>query len=200
MNMTHEKPDRIRPIGGIKHYPLERTILAHHQSRILQHVRHRPYTERPYDLIFGGATRDTHRRKRIEYYYNSVDNYIFGNLRGVRCPDARIGNRVSFQSFINEMTKGKATVIVASKFYNNNFFTLRMYESLLADCMVFIDHQMDTKEDWYGGLYPEFYVEHPSEIDLSIDTYTAWEDWRHEMLASYHYKEEQEALREAIKR
>ncbi len=119
----------------IFHYPWETTILQFDWDIP------RPWFERAYDLGFGGATRNSYKRKLIEKYYNSpiLKNLLFGNLRGVDCFNAQMQAKVSYQQFIPKMSRCKATVAFGDKFYNNNFHTLRMYENILAGCLMFVD-------------------------------------------------------------
>lgn len=165
-----KKPDMIFP-RSINHFPWERTILAKHEKFFGQTPLE--WTERPYDLIFGGATRNSHKRKLIEKYYNDshLKNFLFGNLRGVNAPHAKMQSAVSYQEFVRRMNQGKATVIIGDDHYNDNFFTLRMYESLLAGCMVFIDEQLDTQHKFYEGVphADDLYVRNTKKIQQTMD-------------------------------
>ena len=164
--LTQSKPDNIVPLS-ITHFNWEQTILANHQKHFK--FEPKPFKNRDYTLIFGGATRNTHKRKLIEKYYNSglMPTLLFGNLRGVQTNEATLHSKISYQDFLRKMQLGKTTVIIADEFYNNNFFTLRMYESILAGCLVFIDNQLDTNKDFYRNVNihtDSLYVNKPHDI------------------------------------
>ena len=158
------------------HYPIAQTIFAKREKYFKPNPV--PWNDRPYNLVFGGATRNTHKRKRIEHYYNLKTALLFGNLRGVKTPKATTQGKCSYQHFIKMMMKGKATVIIGDEFYENNNFSLRYYESLLADCVTFIDRRMDEELIFYGGVASSWlYITSPMQIkDVLNDPYV-YEDW-----------------------
>lgn len=143
----------------IVHYPWESTILQ------FDFPIPRPWSQRQYDLGFGGATRNTYKRKLIEKYYNSpgLSNLLFGNLRGVNCPNAKMEAKVSYQQFIPKMSSCKTTVAFGDKFYNNNFHTLRMYENILAGCLMFVDSNFC--DNFYKNITEQLYVKNQSEVE-----------------------------------
>jgi len=161
-----KKFDNIRPYD-IYHYPWAQTILATGFGEFK--YDYKSFDKRPYDLIFGGATRNAHKRKKIEHFYTNPrhTNFLFGNLRGV---NATINKAVSYQQFISTMTKGKATVIVGDLHYENNYITLRMYESILAGCLMYIDRDLDHGH-FYKGQFPELHIANSDEI-LPFDNTT----------------------------
>ena len=59
------------------------------------------------------------------------------------------------------MQKCKSTVVIGDEFYNNNFHTLRMYEGILAGCLVFIDRSFDRSNKFYADI--------PEGEDLLVD-------------------------------
>jgi len=110
--------------------------------------------DRKIDLTYGGYTRNTYRRKRLQHFYFNpilkklkLKLKLFGNLR-----DFGIVNRVSPSQFIRIMRSSRATIIVGDKEYENNTFTLRMYESILSGVIVFIDSKFDQKCRFYNGI------------------------------------------------
>ena len=144
------KPDHIRvPTSQVRHFRWDATILAKHEKYFSKPPK--PFSERPFELAFGGATRNTHKRKMIERYYqgDEMRTLLFGNLRGVSTKSAKVEPKCSYQQFIKNMERAEGTVIVGDVAYNDNFFTLRMYESLLAGCLVFIDNQLDPRRLFY---------------------------------------------------
>lgn len=161
----------IEPIG-LYHYPWEKTILADYER-----VMNTPlleYNERKYDLGFGGYIRNNHKQKRIENYYDdpTLNVLLFGNLRGIKLQHTEVQPKVSYQQMIPKMSNCKATVIVGDLYYNDHFHTLRMYESILAGNLVLIDKMMDTKAEFYKGLYDPYWflVESKEEVREKLKT------------------------------
>ncbi len=203
LKMLNTKPDFIIP-KYLHHFPWERTILANYEKHFMK-LKNVSWSERPYDLVFGGATRNTHKRKRIENYYKGtrLHTLLFGNLRGVSTGIADVHPKVSYQEFIRKMQSGKATVTVGDLNYNDNFFTLRMYESILAGNLVFIDEQMDTKHSFYNGIAAstnQLYVNNVMDIvnifniasDDELSVFTA--EIRREILNRYDLHSENKRL------
>ena len=187
------------------HFPWERTILAMHEKYF--DYEFKPFETRRYDLIYGGATRNTYRRKKIERFYNvpELSVYLFGNLRGVSSPNAIKGNRVSFQYFVRTLESGRSTIIIGDEFYENNFFTLRMYESILAGNLVFIDQDMDSKHLFYGpGIADNLYVKSPRDVVQAMTSdLQPLEDQAKELknmiLSNYSLENERQYLNEVIR-
>ena len=157
---------------SVYHFPWEQTILSDHEKFF--HRGPVPFNLRPYDLAFGGATRNTYKRKKIEKYYNSprLKTLLFGNLRGVHCPNATMASKVAYQEFIPMMSNAKGTVIFGDHFYNNNFFTLRMYESILAGNILLIDEEFDSSQSFFWAVDPDirsfFYVNNVAEVEEAM--------------------------------
>lgn len=200
LGSTKLKPDFIQP-HDIIHFSWERTILAKRHKYFSKPVI--PMEDRHYDIGYGGATRNAYRRKRIEHYYNApnINSLLFGNLRGVTAPNAEFHHKTSYQDFIRKMQTVRSTVIVCDQFYEDNFFTLRMYESILAGCVVFIDKRMDPAFNFYGmGGCKSFYVssatilwdwlEDASSIDMTRRARRGYEL----AVLSYNYQNESDVL------
>lgn len=186
--MLASKPDNIMPARVI-FYPLAQTIMANHEKFIKPNPI--PYAERTYDLMFGGATRNTYKKKKIEKFYSrsNLDVCLFGNLRGVHVPDAFFRGKVSYQQVIHMYWQSKATIIIGDQFYNDNFVSLRYYESLLADNVIYIDSEMDPNRRMVG-----IHIDHNRFIRTDPEIYLEWTEIRKEQLAEYDYDEERERL------
>lgn len=196
IELVQRKPEHIIP-AGFNHYPLYQTILAKHEKFIKPNEQQ--FEFRPYDLGFGGYTRNTYKRKRIEHYYNSRhwNTLLFGNLRGVTAPNTKIMAKCSYQQFIKRMHYCRATVIVGDEFYEDNFFTLRMYESLLADNMVFIDERLDPDHDFYMGD-DQFYVNTPKYMGIDTKNYLDWSSHKRRILGDYDWEYQRDYLVELL--
>lgn len=192
LNMVRQKPDRIIPRRCF-HYPLYETILAKHEKYITPNRI--AFEDRPYDLGFGGYTRNTYKRKRIEHYYGGHVHHtlLFGNLRGCNTGKAIVRAKCSYQQFINTMKYCRGTIIIGDHFYEDNFFTLRMYESLLADNMVFIDERLDSIHGFWGN-HPEMYVNSPDDAVINHKQYLDYQALKYWKLDRYDYKRSKEEL------
>jgi hypothetical protein len=160
----NKKDDNIRP-SGILHYPWAQTILA--GTTTAKYQKSINFADRPYDLAFGGATRNAHKLRKIKHYFMEPQhsNLIFGNIRNLPDkPNIEYTKAVSYQQFIPTMQKAKGTVIIGDKHYEDNYFTLRMYESIIAGCMTYIDVYLDTHHNFYQNKFDELYVSSPSHI------------------------------------
>lgn len=186
------KPDRIVPYRII-HYPLYEMILAKHEKYFKPNDI--AFEDRKYNLGFGGYTRNTHKRNRIEHYYHGRydTTLLFGNLRGVNTGNAIVQPKCSYQHFIAKMKQCKATVIVGDKFYENNFFTLRMYESLLADNMVFIDECLDPHHDFFGP-HSGMYVNNSKDVVIDPRTYLDFQRIKRWKLGTYNWERQRDWL------
>lgn len=148
-----------------RYFPLEAGILMKPPT-ILRSV-----DKVKYDLIYGGKVRSTGRRKDLVNFYvngtQGLDVHLFGGLNPKQLhqnkenmPHVTFGSKVTNRQFVSKMATGRATVIVGDPFYHNNFFTLRMFESLLAGTLLLIDHKMDVKREFFGtdDYFEPFYV------------------------------------------
>lgn len=155
---------RIVPIQSenIHHFPIEWAIMANEPKLIAT-----PWDTRTIDLIYGGANRDSHRKNRLtEYFYDNPLNVLtFGPVK--IHPTVPSTGTVAHNEFMRVMSRAKATIIVGDRTYHNNFFTLRMYESILAGCITFIDLVFDKEKVFYQNdkaLQEFLYVKTQKEL------------------------------------
>lgn len=171
-----ESKKGIRPYA-ITHFPLEQAILCG------EHVTAKPPNWlAEYDLIYGGAPRSGARRKKLLNFYahNNLKTYMFGaiNRKNLQPPPGSLivfGPKVQNNMFISELNRrARATVIIGDDLYDNNFNTLRMYESILAGLLVFIDNRFDPDHLFYKSQFhmTGFYVRNAEELYDSYRTYT----------------------------
>jgi len=148
----YEKQKGIIIPESYQHFPLEKAILINPPK-----IRHA--NTRNYELIFGGRVRSSGRRKDlIEFYVKKSDNLrvlLFGGLnkKTLGIPDmpenVKLTGKILNSSFMSKMSQGKATCIIGDPFYHGNFFTLRMYESILSGVVTFIHYKMDPEKEFY---------------------------------------------------
>lgn len=163
----NSKAEHILP-KEIVHYPWERCILHNHKKWFSEP---KDFSDRQYQLGFGGVTRNAYKRKLIEKYYDSsqLDTLLFGNLRGVTMKYTEIKPKVSYQECIPLMNKCQATVIFGDELYNDNYHTLRMYEAILAGCIVFVDSKFDSVDVFYGRKFPELIVNSVKQVEQTLN-------------------------------
>ena len=145
-NINHVQTDKI------VHFPWDQTIMSKHANYFRKRIV--PMDKRQWHFIYGGAPRNTYRRKRIELFYGSIpDSFnvkLFGNLNGLKVENCWVSGKVSYQQFVKETMEGKATIILGDEFYEDNFHTLRMYESILASTIVLVDNKFDSNHLFFG--------------------------------------------------
>lgn len=153
--------DSMQEANKFIHYPIAETFLSNvvEFNPLLALIN-----QRPYDLGFGGATRDSHKVKKVKQFYVNpeMNNYIFGGID--LGPEVTVNPKVSYQNMISTMSKCKGAVIVGDKHYEDNYFTLRMYEGIVAGCLTYIDKDFDTTQEFYDGKFPELYISKKEEI------------------------------------
>jgi len=109
-----------------------------------------------YDLIYGGSFRSGRREQKfLDFFFNKdISVAVYGSMKPQQFKKLNSSDvqptwlgRVACTDVVNTNAKGIATIIVGEKYYNNNTITLRIYESMLANCVVFIDEEFDTKHE-----------------------------------------------------
>ena len=131
------------------------------------------------DLILGTSNRGGRRRQKYTDYFFGRDDLkveFFGlikekdfkpkDIRGLAKPifTPRLKD---CRDMIKKNATGFATVIIGDKNYNNNMVTLRLGESLLANCVTFIDNDFDKRHTIYPD-YDFMYVRNGRELELKI--------------------------------
>ena len=136
----------------VEHFPWDKTIWSKHQNYFRKKIT--PMSKRQWHVIYGGAPRNTYRRKRIEFFYgalpDSLNVKLFGNLTSLKVDNCLVAGKVSYQQFVKETMEGKSTIIIGDEFYEDNFYTLRMHESILAGTIVLIDNKFDSHHLFFG--------------------------------------------------
>jgi hypothetical protein len=133
------------------YFPLQFCALFN-EGRIKPFGEYNP--NREYDLYYGGSYRSGKRHKQFkEYMFNrNIKTGFFGTISlkdfkndyGEIVPE--FNGKVKQNEIIDENKRGLATIILNEKYYNNNVITLRVFESLLADMVVFIDKPFDVNK------------------------------------------------------
>lgn len=114
------------------------------------------------DLIYGGSFRyDNRTEKFIKFYFGitkdiSVELFGHNNLsyfdgdkiNGLRVP--KFSEQVKYNQFLNKMSTSLSTVCIGDKSYEGKNLTQRIYESILSNCITFIDEDFDSYHLVYG--------------------------------------------------
>ena len=155
-----------------KYYPLQVMALFN------KNIKFEDYnSDREYDLYYGGSFRSGRRETQfIDYFFNKdIKSALFGSIsekdfKGFNGKYPTFNGKVKQDLIIEENRKGLATIILSEKNYNNNMITLRLYESILADMVVFIDNKFDTKHIIFNDpVLKDFnYVKNGKELQDKI--------------------------------
>ena len=81
-------------------------------------------------------------------------------------PPANWLGKVSCDKVIDENALGFATIVVGENGYNNHIHTIRQYESILANCITFIDNDFDAGHTIYDNEF--LYVHSGKELENKI--------------------------------
>ena len=156
------------------------------------------------DLILGTSYRGGRRKKKyIDYFFNreSLKIEFYGLIK-----EADFGKSIKnlkkpiFTAKLEDVTKiieknstGFATIIIGDKNYNNNMITLRFAESLLANCVTFIDEEFDIKHKIYPN-FDFFYVNSGDELEQKINFLKENKKYYEKILEIQHQKVEEMRL------
>jgi hypothetical protein len=174
-------------IKKVVHFPIQKWALT--KDRLM-------YTNnKKIDLQYGGAFRPSRQKKLIKYYfgYDDFDVELFGNIsldkfnkkyyNGLTPP--RFTKAVKFKEFMNKMNQSKATIIVGDKWYEGKNITLRVYESILANNITFIDSDFDPYKKIYSNknLKNFLYVKNRREVKDKLN------NCNHKEICNMQYKD-----------
>jgi len=126
-----------------------------------------------YDLIYGGSSRKGARDLAFEEYFllNGVNTCLFGSINEKAFNTTNnlpfFMGRVPALDVIKTNSKGFSTIILPEKHYNNNTITLRIYESILANCVVFIDRKFDSNK--FINLHDICYIDDGKEFINNLE-------------------------------
>lgn len=168
------------------------------------------------DLILGTSNRGGRRRlKYTDYFFGRDDLKVefFGSIseKDFRPDEIKGLAKPIFTPRLDDCRKmieknatGFATVIIGDKNYNNSMVTLRVGESLLANCVTFIDEDFDTKHT----IYPDcefLYVTSGRELEFKIkmlkdnhELHKRVLDIQHELVQKYIEKDMPRLLSDAL--
>lgn len=128
------------------HFPIQDAIRYHTTKPVLPR-------KRVYDLIYGGSFRNGARElDMVKYYFGheELEVLMFGSLRLSQFKDNPSGppkfqGSVPHSDFVWKLSCGKSTVVIGDDWYKDNMITLRVYESMCANVLTFIDESFDPQ-------------------------------------------------------
>lgn len=113
------------------------------------------YNNKIKDLGYGGTLRYGKREnKLLKFYfgYDKIKSYLFGNikLKKFKKWDGKLNppiieHAVQYNEFLNKQSEFYATVNIGDKEYEGNTLSQRIYESILANNICFIDKEFDPE-------------------------------------------------------
>lgn len=153
------------------------------------------------DLIMGTSFRKGKRtQKYIDYFLrrNDISVELFGSITEKHFKGFTIPNNVTFTPKLKDVSKvieknatGYSTVTIGDPNYNNNnIITLRFAESLLANCITFIDNDFDRQHKIYPNL-PFMYVKNGDDLERKIKYLKANPKFHKAILKIQHNKVEE---------
>lgn len=128
-------------------------------------------TEKKHDLVYGGSYRSGAREdKMIEYLFDITDYDVnfFGNIREKQFKNATYFSAPTFDKKVkmdevrDKISEGVATLIIGDKKYEDNFITLRVWETMTSDAIMLIDKDFDSEQKIMQDDF--YYVENKQDI------------------------------------
>lgn len=152
------------------------------------------------DLIIGTSFRNGRRTpKYTDFFLNrkKIRVELFGSIKESQFKNVKVKDNVKFTPKLKDVSKvieknatGFATIITGDKNYYNNIITLRFAESLLANCVTFIDEDFDTKHKIYPDC-PFLYVKDGDDLERKILFLRNKPQWHKAILELQHKKAEE---------
>lgn len=158
-----------------------------------------PYRENTgeFDLIIGGSLRKAKARQLTycKYMFDQIDikTAMYGTASLAKfdkevvedlIPPTFLGKK-KYQDVIDTNARGYATLITGDKSYRDNVVTLRLAESILANCICFIDEIYDS-EHFIFPKEPCLYVNTKSDVAEKIQILKGNKERYDELIAYQH--------------
>lgn len=121
-----------------------------------------------FDFIYGGsARRDVRIKSFNEFFCSSLKTALYGNLKIEKLNDYKGEKfaKVKCTEVIAKNAEGKSTCIMQEKHYNDGFVTRRVYESMMADCVVFFEDAFDSKH--VISPFSEVYIRNRKDLETN---------------------------------
>lgn len=143
-------------VASIKQYPFQKFPMM--RDKAIE-----PMFGRNVDLSYGGTFRSGRREKKlIDFYWGYPDSLkveVFGKIKeddfnpkkveGLRPP--RFTGSVDYSKMIEKMSDAKYHIAIGDNMYPDfEMISQRVYEAIMAGCIVLIDNEFDKKKRIFG--------------------------------------------------
>lgn len=131
------------------------------------------------DLILGTSNRGGRRMKKyLDYFYGRPDLKIelYGKIQDKHFPESKTEGKAKpifsgplkdARGVVAKNSTGFATVVTGDTNYYGNIVTLRVAESILANCITFIDQEYDPNHSIFPNI-PYLYINNGDELEYKI--------------------------------
>lgn len=150
-----------------RYFPLERYKIYSKDFKISE------YTEKTSDLIYGGSFRGGAREEKmvnflfdqfgfdVEFYGNAKASQ-FKNKKFPWTEHPRFTGKIPMSDVQAKNDSGLTTLVIGDKLYNDNFITLRVWETMSSDAIMLIDEEFDSAHRIIGDS--RFYFRTKKEL------------------------------------
>lgn len=122
-----------------------------------------------FDIIYGGSARRNMRIKSFnEFFCSNLKTALYGNLDEKKLTGFKGEKfkKVKCTDVVSKNAEGKATCVLKEKHYNDSIITRRVYESMMAGCVVFFEEEYDSKHTI--SPFNEVYVKNRKELETNF--------------------------------
>lgn len=191
-NTDKVKTDLLKNDIGIKsivHYPFEKFPLLYNNTF------NKKLSEKKYDLLYGGTFRGGKRQDDMIKFYFGLDEFnvaMFGNIKETDFNIKKTNNlshpkyeqAVVYDKFNEKMSESIATVIIGDKYYKEiSDLAQRIYESILAGVITFIDSSYDKDKIIFKNPKLQFlYVSSKEDLKIKLDKIKKLNDEQYQVL------------------
>lgn len=151
-------------------------------------------TEKECDLIYGGSFRGGSREGKMnEFLFDTgLSVEFFGTAKETQFKSKKypwtqapmFSGKIEMTEVSARNSTAYATIVMGDTSYNDNYMTLRVWETMASDAVMFIDHEFDTKHT----IVPDdrFYVRNKAELASMINQIKESPELRKELLEIQH--------------
>lgn len=153
-----------------------------------------PREDKVSDIIYGGSFRGGQREAKMnEYLFDTgLDVEFFGTAKETQFKNPkfpwtqapRFVGKVPMCDMLKRNSQGLATIVIGDSTYNDNYITPRVWETMVSDAVMFIDHEFNTAHDIIND--ERFYVHNKEEFVSRVKAIKEDETLRLEMLRIQH--------------
>lgn len=149
-----------------------------------------------YDVIYGGSFRGGKREdKLVEFLFDipyNVQTFGTMKLQQFKNDKYKWTNHPTFigKQPMNQVqqinSQALCSIIIGDKNYNNNMITIRVWETMMSDCICFIDKEFDKDQNILQ--LDDFYINNKQDFINKINKIKNNNDYRLQLLHYQHQK------------